>query len=127
MMQGPTAAEKYKYVSGNCYDLAIAIHEQTGWLIGLEDWFHGGEYFIDGNCYPCCPDHAVAYAPNGMKVDINGAKWCDGNNLYGREILAEAEVGPEVLRRLQWREHDEERTAELAAYLVEQWRTNYGA
>lgn len=61
----PGQQERRIYTTGQCHALARAIHELTGWQLGVMCHDGGDNPQYDG-------DHVICFAPNGMAIDIEG-------------------------------------------------------
>lgn len=117
-----TGEDIYTYTTGACYDLALAIHETTGWPLELAQTY--GDEWLESDVeewgVPIRPDHAYVVMPCGLNLDIRGAS--DIPSQWG--AVRTARVEPEQVDALRWRSNDARRTYALAAYLVADHRAD---
>lgn len=114
-----THEDEYLYTTGACYDLALAIHEQTGWDLEIcTTTYEWDEFKAEAWGVPIQPDHAYVVMPCGLNLDIRGAG--DIPATWGARDTARVEA--EQVRALCWRSNDQSRTYRLADYLVQSHR-----
>ena len=132
--------DRVVYTTGACYDLAVAIHEVTGWPIYGQCWqpeedAWNGESVGPVPCDECGDgvgaDHVVVMTPRGSIIDILGERepWMQDDSGRG-EDAAVFRCHPDDVRQWCWVEDEgefenwfsQERTQVLAEGLVAGWR-----
>jgi hypothetical protein len=74
-----TSAQRRRYMHGGCRELALAIHDLTGWGLVATDWHQGTWEIKSGGASafeqagPLRPGHFMALHPSGVAVDAYGA------------------------------------------------------
>lgn len=129
--------DAYDYTHGGCYDLALAIHDITGWPIYGQCWMgrYDEDRFDDGDemapCYDCeegeAVDHAVVMTPKGTLLDVLGERAIDDDDRGGQCVAFP--VDPSVVQGWVWCDFIDDietRTPALAGGLVAWWKEANG-
>lgn len=115
-----TSKDVWDYTHGGCYDLALAVHDLTGWPLVIVQWEYHPWDSMDVAETGCNipPHHALVESPAGY-VDIY--------TLAGHAPLSEPVPPPYpweyvdawVVDNLRWSPVERDRTEALARAIVE--------